>query len=80
MLHVWLIPALVVLALIILSFYVVVKVSGGTGVRTEGRTLMDKPEPEEDMPPAVDHCSSRRRETATRLQSTPRDIDSSSSS
>jgi hypothetical protein len=51
MLHVWLIPALVVLALIILSFYVVVKVSGGTGVRTEGRTLMDKPEPEEDMPP-----------------------------
>lgn len=51
MLHVWLIPALVILALVLLGFYLLVKFRGGTGVRTEGRTLMDKPEPEEDMPP-----------------------------
>ena len=51
MLHIWLIPALVVLALVLCVFYLVVKVRGGSGVRTEGRTLMDKPEPEEDMPP-----------------------------
>ena len=51
MLHVWLIPAVVVLALVLLGFYLVVKVSGGSGIRSEGRTLMDKPEPEEDMPP-----------------------------
>jgi hypothetical protein len=51
MLHVWLIPALVVLAIVLFTFYLVVKLRGGSGVRSEGRTLMDKPEPEEDMPP-----------------------------
>ena len=51
MLHIWLIPALVILALVLLGFYLVVKFRGGSGVRTEGRTLMDKPEAEEDMPP-----------------------------
>ena len=51
MLHVWLIPALVVLFIVLLIFYLIVKIKGGTGVRTEGRTLMDKPEPEDDQPP-----------------------------
>jgi len=51
MLHVWLIPALLVLAIVLVAFYLVVKIRGGSGVRTEGRTLMDRPEPEEDMPP-----------------------------
>ena len=51
MLHVWLIPALVILALVLVGFYLLLRVHGGSGVRTEGRTLMDKPEPEEDMPP-----------------------------
>ena len=51
MLHVWLIPALVILALVLVGFYLLLRVRGGSGVRTEGRTLMDKPEPEEDMPP-----------------------------
>jgi len=51
MLHIWLIPALVILAIVLLLFYLIVKLKGGSGVRTEGRTLMDKPEPEEDMPP-----------------------------
>ena len=53
MLHVWLVPALVILALVLLGFYLVLKFKGGSGVRTEGRTLMDKPEPEEDMPPGA---------------------------
>lgn len=53
MLHVWLIPALVILGIILLVFYLVVKLKGGSGVRTDGRTLMDKPEPEEDMPPGA---------------------------
>ena len=51
MLHIWLIPALIVLAVILMVFYLVVKVKGGSGVRTDGRTLMDRPEPEEDQPP-----------------------------
>jgi hypothetical protein len=51
MLDVWLIPALVILLVAVLGFYLLVKCKGGSGVRTEGRTLMDKPEPEEDMPP-----------------------------
>lgn len=53
MLHVWLIPALVVLLVVLASFYVVLKVSGGTGVRTSGRTLADEPRAEEDLPPGM---------------------------
>jgi hypothetical protein len=52
MLHVWLIPALVVLFIVLSVFYLVVKLKGGSGIRTEGRTLMDKPEAEEDQPPS----------------------------
>ena len=51
MLHVWLIPALVVLAFLLLGFYWLIKRAGGSGVREEGRTLLDKPAPEEDPPP-----------------------------
>lgn len=51
MLHVWLVPALVIVAMVLLVFYLVLKFKGGSGVRTQGRTLVDKPEPEEDMPP-----------------------------
>ena len=46
MLNWWLIPLLVLLALVIWSFYVVVKHQGGSGVRQEGRTLVDKPDDE----------------------------------
>ncbi len=49
MLHVWLIPALVVVALVLLVFYLVLKSKGGTGVRTEGRTLVDKPDEENPL-------------------------------
>ncbi len=51
MLHIWLIPALVILALVLVGFYLLVKTKGGSGVRSEGKTLMDKPEPEQDLPP-----------------------------
>ena len=44
MLHVWLIPALILFALVVLAFYLVVRHQGGSGVRTEGRTLLDKPD------------------------------------
>jgi hypothetical protein len=53
MLHVWLIPALVVLLLIVLAFYLIVKARGGTGTRTEGRTLVHQPGTEEDLPPGM---------------------------
>jgi len=48
-LHWWLIPLLVLLAVVLWAFYSVVKHKGGPGVRTEGRTLVDKPD--EDQPP-----------------------------
>jgi len=51
MLHVWLIPALVVLFLVLFVFYFVLKAKGGSGLRTEGRTLLDKPGEEQDLPP-----------------------------
>jgi hypothetical protein len=51
MLHVWLIPALILLALIFFAFYGLMNVRGGTGVRTEGKTLMHMPD-DDDAPPA----------------------------
>lgn len=48
MLHVWLIPALIILAVVLIGFYVIVKFTGGTGVRSEGRTLVDKPPEDEN--------------------------------
>jgi hypothetical protein len=53
MLHVWLIPAFVILLVGIAAFYLVLKAVGGSGVRSEGRTLMDKPEVEEESPPQM---------------------------
>jgi hypothetical protein len=52
MLHVWLIPALVLAAVIIAAFYLIVKFAGGSGVRTDGRTVVDKPVEDDDPPPS----------------------------
>ena len=43
-LHFWLIPLLVVVLISLSAFYLVIKFKGGSGVRTEGRTLLHKPE------------------------------------
>ncbi len=43
MLHVWLIPALIILLMVLVVFFLVVKYRGGSGVRTDGRTIVDKP-------------------------------------
>jgi len=48
MLHVWLIPALIILAVVLIAFYAIVKFTGGSGVRSEGRTLVDKPPEDEN--------------------------------
>lgn len=53
MLHVWLVPALIVLLLIVLGFYLLVKARGGSGARTTGRTLVDQPGSDEDLPPGM---------------------------
>jgi hypothetical protein len=50
MLDIWLIPALVILAAVVGAFYLLLKFTGGTGVRTEGRTVAHK-EMDEDSPP-----------------------------
>jgi hypothetical protein len=47
MLHVWLLPALAILVLVLAAFYIIVKFTGGTGVRSDGRTLLDKPDDED---------------------------------
>ncbi len=49
MLHVWLVPVLIIFGAVLLIFFLVIKSRGGTGVRTEGRTVVDKPDEE---PPA----------------------------
>jgi hypothetical protein len=46
MLHVWLIPALAVLVLAIWGFYLLIRNKGGSGVRTDGKTMVDKPDDE----------------------------------
>ncbi len=49
MLHWWLIPILVAVFLALWGFYMLLRSQGGSGVRTEGRTLVDKPG--EEPPP-----------------------------
>ncbi len=46
MLHWWLIPVLGLFLVALWVFYLFLKAKGGTGVRTEGRTLVDKPDEE----------------------------------
>jgi hypothetical protein len=53
MLHVWLIPACAILLVGIAAFYLVLKARGGSGVRTDGRTVMDKADTQEDAPPQM---------------------------
>lgn len=50
MLHWWLIPAAVIVLLVLWVFYLILRRQGGSGERTEGRTLVDKPgeEPSQD--------------------------------
>jgi hypothetical protein len=49
-LHFWLIPSLVILTVLVVAFYIAVRMTGGSGVRSNGRTLVDKPV--EEKPPA----------------------------
>jgi hypothetical protein len=51
MLHVWLIPVLALVCLFLAGFYLLMKYRGGTGIRTEGQTLVDKPAEEDNLPP-----------------------------
>ncbi len=51
MLHFWLIPALIVLALVLWGLYLLIANKGGSGARKEGRTLVDEPTEQSDPPP-----------------------------
>jgi len=44
----WLVPTILVIALGTLIFYFAVRNREGAGVRTEGRTVVDKPEEKPD--------------------------------
>ena len=50
MLDWWLVPLLAMLVVAVWTFYLIMKHQGGPGVRTEGRTLVDKPD--DDLPPS----------------------------
>jgi len=47
MLDVWLLPALAILVVVLAAFYLIVRFAGGSGVRRDGRTLVDKPDDED---------------------------------
>jgi uncharacterized membrane-anchored protein YhcB (DUF1043 family) len=47
-LHFWLIPALAILVAGIGVLYLAVRLTGGSGVRTDGRTVVDKPVDDEN--------------------------------
>jgi len=48
MLHWWLLPLMAVLSAGLWTFYLAVRLTGGRGVRTEGRTVVDKPVEEDN--------------------------------
>jgi hypothetical protein len=47
-LHFWVIPAMAILAALIGVFYLVISRAGGSGIRSEGRTLLDEPQTKEE--------------------------------
>ena len=49
-LHLWVIPVLMLMVLVVGAFYVAIKFSGGSGIRTDGRTIVDKHT--DDEPPS----------------------------
>ena len=53
MLHIWLVPVLGLMAVAFAAFYLLIRVKGGDGIRTEGRTMHHKSLAEEDLPPGV---------------------------
>lgn len=44
----WVLPLLAVLTVIVTIFYLSVRNKSGAGIRTQGRTLVDKPENRSD--------------------------------
>jgi len=48
-LHFWLIPLMAIVVAGIGVFYLVIRRSGSSGVRREGRTLLDKPVKEDEV-------------------------------
>jgi hypothetical protein len=46
MLHIWLVPVIIVGLAVIWGFYLLIRNRGGSGVRTDGRTVLDKPDEE----------------------------------
>ncbi len=51
MVDIWLAPLLAVLGLSLGGLFLLVRMMGGTGVRTDGKILCDRPGVDEDMPP-----------------------------
>jgi hypothetical protein len=51
MIHWWLVPLMIVLGVAICAFYLLVRFTGGDGIRSEGRTVVDKPQEEDNPPP-----------------------------
>ena len=47
-LHFWLIPAVAIVVVGVVTFYLIIRRDGGSGVRDEGRTLFDKPVDKEE--------------------------------
>ena len=52
MLDIWLVPVLGLMAMAMAGVYLLIRYKGGSGIRTEGKIMVHKPMPEEDLPPA----------------------------
>jgi hypothetical protein len=52
MLDIWLIPVFAVFVIVLFGLYLMMRFRGGTCQRTDGKTVLHKHVPEEDMPPS----------------------------
>lgn len=50
MLHIWLVPVLAIGMIGVAVFFYCIKFIGGSGVRTVGRTVVEKPVEDQDKP------------------------------
>jgi hypothetical protein len=49
-LHFWLLPLMAILSVSVWIFYMAIRYTGGPGVRSDGRTVVDKPVHDDNSP------------------------------
>src|ERR1044071_3442743 len=67
-LHLWLLPLLGIAVIGVLAFLYAIKFTGGSGMRTSGRTTVEKPVEDDEEPLAAHREKTRCNDRKTRVR------------